>query len=69
VIIAIGDGETSARPLDASLQNPATLISMPDADRSISRAYGINIWPTIVSIEVNGLISGVRYGGSEGHRE
>jgi hypothetical protein len=42
---------------------------MPDADRSISRAYGINIWPTIVSIEVNGLISGVRYGGSEGHRE
>jgi len=35
---------------------------VPDPAREISRAYGINVWPTIVSIDASGLVSGIRYG-------
>ncbi|HUQ18702.1 MAG TPA: hypothetical protein VM099_03735, partial [Gemmatimonadaceae bacterium] len=62
VIIAIGDGEKSARHVDARVKSVDRVITLPDADRSISKAYGINIWPTIITIDSNGLITGVRYG-------
>lgn len=62
IIIAIGDGETSARPVDAAVERPGSVITLTDPDRSISKAYGINVWPTIITIDSNGLITGIRYG-------
>jgi hypothetical protein len=57
VILAVNDGESSEA---AGNKFAATVI--PDPSREISRAYGVNIWPTIVSIDASGLVTGIRYG-------
>ena len=61
VVLAINDGESAdvaarARAADASI----TIV--PDPTRSISRAFGVQAWPTLVFIDARGLVRDVRHG-------
>ena len=61
-VLAVNDGDTAeaARAAAAAKHLSATIV--PDPDRKIAAAYGVNIWPTIVSIDSSGSVSGVTYG-------
>lgn len=62
LVLAINDGETRevARRFAAANGLSATLVM--DPDRSISLAYRVSIWPTIVFIDTLGLVRTVQYG-------
>jgi len=62
VVLAVNDGEPYDAARKAAEQNKLTATVVPDPAREISRAYGVNAWPTIVSIDNTGLVSGIRYG-------
>lgn len=62
VILAVNDGESSEDAKRAGAGNKLSATVVPDPDRQIARAYGVDIWPTIVSIDASGLVSGIRYG-------
>jgi len=62
VILAVNDGEPTESAKRVAGENKLSATVVPDPDRQISRAYGVNIWPTIVSIDATGLVSGIRYG-------
>jgi hypothetical protein len=62
VILAVNDGESSDAAIRFADENKLTATVVPDAERQISRAYGVNVWPTIISLDANGLVSGIRYG-------
>jgi peroxiredoxin len=66
VILAVNDGEPSEAANRAAEENKLTATVVPDPQQQISRAYGVNVWPTIISLDANGLISGIRYGGTTG---
>jgi peroxiredoxin len=62
VILAVNDGESSDAVKQAAAEHKLAATVVPDPKREISRAYGVSIWPTIVSIDATGLVSGIRYG-------
>jgi peroxiredoxin len=62
VILAVNDGESSEDAKRAGAENKLSATVVPDPAREISRAYGVDIWPTIISIDASGLVSGIRYG-------
>ncbi len=43
-------------------ENGLSAIIVPDPQRGISLAYGVNIWPTIVFLDASGLVRKIRYG-------
>ena len=47
---------------DDSKQREAQTIVVDDRDGSITRAYGISIWPTAVMLDESGVIRSVAYG-------
>ena len=65
IVLAINDGERPdvARRAAAAAALAATVVI--DPRRRISLAYGVTIWPTIVSIDASGLVTGIRYGQGE----
>ena len=56
VVVAIGDGEDAQRTAEIAREHQLTFAMIPDPDRRISRQYGVNCWPTIVSINENGFV-------------
>jgi peroxiredoxin len=62
VVLAIHDGgdAEAARKGGSDYDLPATVV--PDPKRAIAAAYGVSVWPTIVSIDEGGLVVGIRYG-------
>ena len=66
IVLAIHDGEdTKERGKSGGYEMSATVV--PDPSREISAAYGVNVWPTVISIDESGLVDGIRHGGiSEG---
>lgn len=62
VVMAINDGDPPelARGVAAESGTSATLVT--DPKREIGLAYGVNIWPTIVSVNASGVITGIAYG-------
>jgi peroxiredoxin len=69
VILAVNDGETleAAKAAATAYGISATLV--PDPDRKIASAYGVSIWPTIVSLDETGLVSGISYGRMDEHSD
>ena len=65
LVLAINDGEDAdlARSLAAGYRSSAIVVT--DAARSISLAYGVNTWPTVVSIDALGLVAAIHHGRSE----
>jgi len=62
MVLAINDGDPAdlARKLFAENKLSATLVT--DPERSIALAYGVNSWPTTISIDARGLVSAIRHG-------
>jgi peroxiredoxin len=61
VIYAIGDGETPERIAEIARAHQLRFTLVSDADRRIARRYGVNCWPTMLSIN-EGLIDAVHVG-------
>jgi hypothetical protein len=60
VVLAINDGEATDDVAKARNADPITIV--PDPTRSISRAFGVQAWPTLVFIDARGLVRDVRQG-------
>jgi peroxiredoxin len=62
VIYAVGDGETPERIAEIAREHQLRFTLVSDSDRRIARRYGVNCWPTLVSINEEGLIDAVHAG-------
>lgn len=62
VVLAINDGDSPNVARRVAAESRFSAILVTDATRDISAAYGVNIWPTVVSLDASGLITGIRYG-------
>ena len=62
LVLAINDGEPAEHAHRALAQAKGSAIAVADPDRRIAIAYGVNVWPTIVSIDASGIISGIQLG-------
>lgn len=62
LVLAINDGEASDIARAASAENGLTATLVIDPQRQISSAYGVSIWPTIVSLDSSGTVISIRYG-------
>ena len=62
VVLAINDGDAVELAKRIAAENKLSAIVVPDPKRSISLAYGVNIWPTTVFIDAFGLVREIRYG-------
>ncbi len=65
LVLAINDGEPAKHAHHMLSQAKISAISVVDPDRTIANAYGVNAWPTIVSIDASGIISGIQFGYAE----
>ena len=65
-MLAVNDGDDAevARAVAAESGITATLVT--DPKRDISLAYGVNLWPTIVSLNPSGIVTEIRYGYTAG---
>jgi len=62
VILAINDGESPEYAREVFKENGFTSQLVTDPNRQISQLYGVNCWPTTVSINQDGLVSGIQFG-------
>jgi peroxiredoxin len=67
VVLAINDGDAVELARRVAAENRLSAILVTDPKRTISLAYGVNIWPTIVFIDASGVVTQIRYGRHE-HR-
>lgn len=65
MVLAVNDGDAPDVARRAVAENGVTAIVVIDPARSIARAYGIDTWPTSVSIDALGLVRAVRNGRTE----
>jgi hypothetical protein len=66
LVLAINDGESAEHAHRALSQAKLSAIPVADPGRNIASAYGVSAWPTIVSIDASGIISGIQFGYAEG---
>ena len=69
LVLAINDGE---RAEDANLAlSKAKISAIPvgDPGRAIAKAYGVAVWPTVISIDASGVISSIQLGNAENEHE
>ena len=62
LLLAINDGDDPILAKKVAAENGLTATIVPDPQRDISLAYGVNIWPTIVLLDASGLVEGIRFG-------
>lgn len=62
VVLAINDGEAPELAKKVAAKNGLSAIVVPDPERPISIAYGVNIWPTTIFLDASGLVKSIRYG-------
>ena len=62
VVLAINDGEEPDAARRAAATNNLTATIVTDPKRSISRAYGVATWPTIVAIDPSGIVRTIQTG-------
>jgi peroxiredoxin len=62
VVIAVNDGEDPERARKAFKENNFTFKLVIDKDRTVSRLYGVNFWPTTVSINELGVVHQIQFG-------
>jgi hypothetical protein len=62
VVLAINDGESPELARSVAAENGFSTALAIDPQREIAVAYGVNIWPTIVATDEDGLVTGIRYG-------
>jgi peroxiredoxin len=62
VIMAINGGEDHAAFTDVRCQSNLTFRVIPDRNQSIGELYGVQCWPTTVSINQEGIIDRIQFG-------
>jgi len=62
VVLAINDGESPETVRAVAAESGFTATVVTDPDRRISVAYGVDLWPTRVSIDPAGVVTGINYG-------
>jgi peroxiredoxin len=62
VLLAINDGESAEVAQKAASDSGVSAIVVSDPDQAISLAYGVNLWPTTIFLDPQGLVADVRYG-------
>lgn len=65
LVLAINDGESVEHAHRVLAEKKISAVSVADPGRKIATAYGVTAWPTIVSIDASGIISGVQIGYAE----
>jgi peroxiredoxin len=68
VVVAVNGGEGREVSVDVRRRHQLTFTLAHDRGRRIARQYGISCWPTIVSVDADGIVDGVRLGASHVHR-
>jgi peroxiredoxin len=68
VVLAINDGEPLEVVSEITAEKGLTATIVSDANRMISVAYGVSIWPTMVFLDASGVVTGIRYGHTAGER-
>jgi len=69
VILAVNDGETAEAASAVAAANGISATIVADPERRISAAFGVNIWPTVVSIDASGFVGGITYGRTGNQRD
>jgi thiol-disulfide isomerase/thioredoxin len=67
VVVAVNGGEGREVSADIRRRYELTFTLVHDRGRRIARQYGISCWPTIVSIDGEGVVDGVRLGAQHHH--
>jgi peroxiredoxin len=65
LVLAINDGESPEHAHRVLEEKKTSAIAVADPGRKIATAYGVSVWPTIVSIDPSGIISGIQFGYAE----
>jgi peroxiredoxin len=58
-ILAIHDGEDTASEMRFT---DSSILVVPDPDRAIAAAYGVDIWPTVISLDEAGSVRSIQSG-------
>ena len=66
VVLAVNDGDPTDLARRVAAENGFSHALVTDGKREISLGYGVEIWPTIVSIDASGIITAIGYGDHEG---
>ncbi|MBA3405058.1 MAG: TlpA family protein disulfide reductase [Gemmatimonadaceae bacterium] len=66
LVLAVNDGDEADVATKAAADNRLTAVVVTDTAGSIARAYGVETWPTTVSIDSFGLVRTVRSGRENG---
>ena len=64
LVLAIKHGDTADVASRIAEENKFGAILVTDPARSISAAYGVSVWPTVISVDANGVVRGIRQGAS-----
>jgi peroxiredoxin len=62
ILLAISDGESAESASRTAKEHAFKATVIPDPLHEISSAYGINIWPTMILLNEQGVVTGVHYG-------
>jgi peroxiredoxin len=63
VVLAINDGDTNDAAIRIAAESGiAAAMVVPDPAREIALAYGVTVWPTVIFLDSNGLVSAIRHG-------
>jgi hypothetical protein len=69
VVVAVNDGESADVARRVAEANKISATVVPDPERQISRAYGVSVWPTVVSVDASGAVMNVQQGRSAHDRD
>jgi peroxiredoxin len=61
-VLAINDGDSLDLAKRVAAQHGLSAALVTDPQRRISLAYGVSIWPTIVTLDASGVVRQLRYG-------
>ena len=62
LIVAIDDGTGGDYARGLATADQSAVVTVADPEGQIARAYGVNLWPTVVSLDPNGLVQDIRLG-------
>jgi peroxiredoxin len=62
IVLAVNDGDDPEVARRVAAENGLTAILVTDPKREIALAYGVTLWPTIVSLDSTCTVAGIRYG-------
>jgi hypothetical protein len=69
IFLAINDGDPEESARAAAAENAFSEAFVADPQQVISAAYGVDLWPTFISINAGGIITAIRFGFDPARKE